>query len=91
MTPDGKVEDREEAIERATLYVLQLSSTDIRAFMADRWLRALEQDGYTVVPIRSPEATVAIIENVLQDALDGYGDAHQWAEIIAARLSKEKP
>lgn len=34
------------------------------------------------------EERSAVIAMVLEDALDGYGDAHQWADSIVRELNK---
>jgi len=47
--------ERDEAVRRAVLYVLQLSDKDVRAFMPARLISALEQDGWTAVRLPAPK------------------------------------
>lgn len=50
---------REEAVEKALLYVFQLSGKDYRkmrtALSEDSFIRALEQDGWTIARLRDPD------------------------------------
>jgi broad specificity phosphatase PhoE len=61
--------DRDEAIDKALLYVLQPSDKDHASWsplLPAAFVRALEQDGHTVAPV----ATIATLRAVEQAARD---------------------
>ena len=51
---EPEISEREDAVRRAVLYVLQLSDKDVKAFMPWSLIRALEQDGWTIVRMSNP-------------------------------------
>lgn len=44
-----------EAVYYAVLFILQLADKDVRPLMGESIIRALEQDGYTVISLRTLE------------------------------------
>jgi hypothetical protein len=65
-TAELRALDRDEAIDKALLYVLQLSGKDYRkmqtALTPVALVRALEQDGYTVVSLDRLARAEAVVE-----------------------------
>jgi hypothetical protein len=57
MTPD---EARTEAIRRALLYVFQLSDERMHSLAEHRFIKALEQDGYTVTTTDHPDVRAGL-------------------------------